>query len=236
MASTPRVTPRPTTLLLALTTLLVGCQSWQPIPAAERKQLARRDTTSTGVRIEAQVTVRSERLTGDFRCLMVADPGVTPRVRLQLYPDLGGKILDLVATDAQLIGFLADDSTRLQVAAGTAAPRHFLTFLALTLLERHRSITAESFIDRRDGSRGRWYRLQTGWPDHELQQLVTIDYTQRLHRYRYVSWTEVEELDTGVTRITANGLELSITLESSEADDQLPDALFELALPPVTQP
>jgi len=176
--------------------------------------------------------MRSAELDGNFRCLIAADYGLSPRVRVQLYPDIGAKILDLVATDQELIGFVADGSTRLEVSAGRTAPRNFLTCLALTLLEAHRLVTPSMIVGRREIGPVTWYRLNTGWPDHALVQTSTSDLVERQHGYGWVRWTEALDPETGQRRITAPEFELTVTIVSIERETSpLPDVLFTLRLP-----
>lgn len=75
--------------------VLVGCSALGPPPEGARELLAVRDEAA-GERRVGYVDIESEAFTGSFKSVLVSESG-GPRVRLQLLPELGTKVLDLAA-------------------------------------------------------------------------------------------------------------------------------------------
>ncbi|MCA8958881.1 MAG: hypothetical protein KDC38_00145 [Planctomycetes bacterium] len=231
------VTPAPKALAALLTLTLAACAHPQPLTDEWRDRWIAADATPYGVRCEARVTIRSDALNGEFRALLVANHALDPRVRLQLYPDLGSKLLDLSASTQRIVGFLADGKTRIDVRSDDSAPRHFLTFLALTLLARYAMIPPDRVRLVAHGTSSSIDVADAGWPGHDTATAWDgwtddrrYEWSERRHFYRHVEWSETRDGERR-TRIEAPGLEITIEVVDHETEELLPPAIFDLVLP-----
>lgn len=69
-------------------------------------------------------------------------------IRLQLFADGGGKVLDLVADEQGFTGYFPQAARGLSHRwAEGPAPRHRLTFFAVTLLEQHAAFDDTLLLD-----------------------------------------------------------------------------------------
>ncbi len=125
-------------LVLWISLLGAGCNTFTA-PTEEALAALQPAAPSDAFRATATVTIESDSLRGTFDALLVAEPAV-PRVRLQLFPDLGGVVLDLIATPERFVGEVGDQSID---CAPVDAPRSLLTFLGFTLLEMFHPVTPD---------------------------------------------------------------------------------------------
>lgn len=196
-----------------------------PVSAPESPELRRRT---------AWVHVESPEFRGAFRAVMLEERAPSPRVRLQLIPDVGGKVLDLVArADGECVGYWPHRDLAFRGAIGGDAParRGLDGFLCITILEGAAPLT----LDRVRAGR----RIDTGFElrvsaaaGPSVRLLVQLDEEGRVERrsYRYAGVTWVEEL-APVHEIRAPGFRWRLEAEASEGVDALPPALFELQVP-----
>lgn len=179
--------------------LLGACQSFRPMTDAERA--AFRPILQEPVRVRAHVTIDSDRLRGGFDALLVADPD-GPKVRLQLFPDVGEKVLDLIARPDRFVGRLAGE--RIDVAPENARP-DALSLFAFTLLELFAPVTA----DRVAGVRGTAFRLRPVAGDID----VVRDGETLAFRFGWIGWTWNDGIE-------AKGFRLSLAdVERTPAPD-----------------
>ncbi|MEM7261582.1 MAG: hypothetical protein AAF488_06290 [Planctomycetota bacterium] len=213
---------------------LLGCSTWRPAPA----DFVRPDPEPAfalpghdlGVRVEASISVESPQFAGRFRALIAGNTGPTPRVRIQLYPDVGGKILDLAASSDRIVGFTTDGSQKLDVNVPHPLPRSFLTFLALTLLDRHLQPVADTPLQISTDHGGELvaFRRPSAWPGHRVEEPRRLT-NLRVHHYRSVSWNE----QVTENRIAITAPDFSLTIEPTDVDydSPLPESVFVLELP-----
>ena len=111
---------------------LAGCNSFGPLPSGFA--LPELDTAPWSA--SGTVTIESPWLSGQFRAAIAVVPGPEPRVRLQLFPELGGKVLDLTATAAGVAGSFPHTGEEYIADFGAGVrPYHPLLFMGLTLTE-----------------------------------------------------------------------------------------------------
>ena len=135
------------TIWLSLLLLPTGCRSWGPPSKATLAAVAGLPAApSRPSRARVRVTIESDTLRGTFGALMVIDPQ-GPKVRLQIFPDIGPKLLDLVATPRRFAGRLGND--RIDTSPDDA-PRHLLVFMAFTLLEMAAPLTPDRIEEAKD--------------------------------------------------------------------------------------
>ncbi|MEM7167134.1 MAG: hypothetical protein AAF581_16855 [Planctomycetota bacterium] len=214
-----------TVSLLAVATGF-GCRSFGRPPAALLHALGAQTQPTASGRAQARVTLRSPQVSGEFHGLLVATRTPTTKVRMLLLPDLGSRILDVIATQDRLWGTLPGGQQRLDVVRGRAAPRRFLTFAGLTLLEAHIPVDESRITGARATAAGWQVHLTATFP--RLRVLADIDtdgqVIARHYRYRGVSWSEYVSSDSRT--IEGSDFEMTIDQIVWEDDPELPEALF----------
>ncbi|MEQ8766241.1 MAG: hypothetical protein RL885_20170 [Planctomycetota bacterium] len=210
-----------------------GCRATVLLPSEVAAAWQRSCPEAVAWRQIGRVRLDSEAISGSFRGACVLRHLPTPAVRLQLFPEVGGKVLDLAADETGFAGYFP------QAARGVShvwdegpAPRHVLTFMAITLLERARGSDPERALAVWPEGTGWTVELQ---PLH-VEAQVTLDVNARgevLAKHfelRGARWTET--VSEGGTRIEGKGFVLELEIESTSPAEDLPDALFHLELPP----
>jgi len=184
---------------LSLLLLLTGCRSWGPPSKATLATIAGLPAApSRPSRARVRVTMESDTLRGTFGALMVIDPQ-GPKVRLQIFPDIGPKLLDLVATPRRFAGHIGDRD-RIDTSPDDA-PRHLLVFMAFTLLEMAAPLTADRIEEARDAPGTLRIRPVAG--PLEIQARVEGSRIRRSFRFRHVRW------DASVSTGAGEGVEES---------------------------
>jgi hypothetical protein len=210
---------------------LAACRSWpDPPPELARSLRARAEGERASFRGRATVSVDSRGLRGEFDALVAARAGPPARVRLQLWPDLGAKILDFEASPTRIRGaFAGMDPVN---ASPATAPRHPVVFFALTLLEIASPLTPERIRGVRwDAVEGIWEaRVDPVAADYDLR--VWLDpsgrVVRRRYRFRRAAWTDVPG---EVHRVEAKAFALAIRDIEIVRDAEIPDHVFEASTP-----
>lgn len=169
-----------------------ACTTWHAPSEAElaRIRAGHRPTTDV-LSITSEVTIDSERLRGTFEGVLVSDPA--GRIRVQLFPDLGGKILDLVADEDAIVGSIPQAEIRVEGNPREGnLPRHLLTFFAITLLEAAVPLHPDRVVDVRTEGAHLWVRVRPRVAGSEVE--IAIDAEGRViareYRFRHVGWCE----------------------------------------------
>lgn len=160
-----------------------------------RGDVIHRDT----LRALGEVRIESERLAGVFRAALAARCGTLPSVRLQLFPDVGGAILDVTATPTRLLGRIGGGELReLDPRAGVDEP-DVLVMIAATLAEACARVDDARVRDVRHDDDGWRVSLQPAWPlvDLRVDAIVSSDgkLLRREYRWGRVAW-EDRRVDT----------------------------------------
>jgi hypothetical protein len=221
------------------------CADWNravPWPAVAAPAPAPASGAASGaaigaaVRLEAAVTIESAGMGGEFLGVLIVrrDPLA---VRLQLFPELGGKILDLAATGQWQRGTLPMTGQRLDHPA-MASGDPMLRMFAISLLEASAPLPLGRVL-------GGW-RVAAAGPApaarlHLQPQFgasrceVTIDRTSggRVFDLRFggAGW-QMSADGAGVVGIEAPGFRLRAEVTSSEALAVVDDRVFALELTP----
>ena len=161
------------------------------------------------------VTICSAQLSGKFTAVLASERA--GRVRLQLFPDVGGKILDLWASSERIRGTIPQAGVQYDAAAGGDPPRHVLLFFAITLLERSTPLEPARVRGVRGvPERGRAFELLLEPRVPGTEVVAEIDehgaLVARRYSYRHVSWRE--RLGP-TTRVSASGFELEARVAES---------------------
>ena len=207
--------------LLIVVVLLAGCQGLGEPP---HELLDRLEVVAPpGVRRLARVRIESTWFSGEFKAIVIERSGSDPAVRLQLLPDVGGKVLDLVARPEAVVASWPHRGEVLR-------EREALTgFLAVTLMETATAID--------------WSRIRSGRrePDSFLVELEPasrgLDLTVRAEldaegvlKVRHyvldgIGWTEHFDPEHA---IRSREFEWRFLEEEAESIPRPPDRVFEL--------
>ncbi|HIG11954.1 MAG: hypothetical protein ABGY71_13785 [bacterium] len=207
-------------LILALV-LLAGCHSLGPPPPALRGQLAAEH--KGGLRRTGRVAISSSWLSGEFRTVSVTRLGPDPAVRLQLFPDFGGKLLDLVARPEGVCAIWSHNGETTHKREG------LIGFLSVSLLENARALTFDRLCAGRRTKSG--FRVEvtpaSSKIDLHLEAELNAEGTLVARHYSLgsVEWKESFEPQHS---FSATAFEWTFHEETAEAMGAPADDLFEL--------
>jgi hypothetical protein len=227
--------PRTIGLLLALAAA-PGCRtgageaevpttSLPPAPAAP----------TVPFRLQAEVEIESPTLRGHFDLILAAAPGAHPRLRAQLFPALGPKILDLSASTRRLEARIPQERHSLAVDLTRPVPaevtRELAFLLGVTLLESLGPPPQERALAARRTAEGFVVRTAPLLPSIEVE--VDLDPAGQVRRRRFrlgrIAFTEILE-SPDARRVEAEDFLLRVAVVEQREDPDLPGDL--LALPP----
>jgi hypothetical protein len=212
-------------LALALSLAFAG----QGFEAPGRAELALLDAAPPPSFLRGAGVVRIDApfLSGVFDARLVAACGSAPRVRLQLFPEVGGKILDLAASAAGAAGAVPPAGLDWRTELGAASPPpHTMLFFAVTLLERFASLTPERALGVRRRGGLVEVSLRPVVAGTEVIAVLGAPGEVRERRYRYAgaAWREV----LGPPYLVEGaGFSLRVDAERLEAVTAVPDRAFE---------
>jgi hypothetical protein len=216
--------PRAACVLAASAALLTACRTAMP-----PDQLARLDLAPPAApqRLHLEVDLESRWLSGVFDALVVTRSS-PPAVRLQLLPDLGAPILDLVATPAAITARMhGEDAVRRWRGQDDDPPLAPPLLFAITLLEQHAALGHDRIVAAFSGPpitldlRGLFPGTRV--VDAELQSGEVVG---RTFRRGHVVWRDTLAGDHG--EVTAPGFRLRARVLAREDAGDVGDDLFDL--------
>lgn len=213
--------------------LLCGCTTFGPPDPAVLADVVTDRTEADTIRRRARLELEGEHLSGTFTAVLIARRGRAASARLQVLPEVGGKLLDLVVTPERVVGYVPMAGLAIDHARGAGpVPRHLLVFVAASLLEDLTPLTRERVLGsrpRRDGG----HELQVAGALGEGRVTVELDPSGailgRAFRLRGARWREVRTPDG--RRFVAPGLEWRLGDVRRETLAGVPAGLFDLELP-----
>ena len=175
------------------------------------------------LRVEADMDVESPWMSGRFNAVAIGRTGVNPRVRAQMFPDLGGKAVDLLATPGHVSGTLPQAGQSVESDLATEKEIHPLHFIGITLLEHFASGITYRVIGARP-SEG-WLLLKPLAKVGKVQ--VKLDENDRIVR-RIITWhaTWEEEIGPDEVTIRAKGVTIRLTNIRRKRLDSVADSIF----------
>ncbi|MCA8957285.1 MAG: hypothetical protein KDC87_14515 [Planctomycetes bacterium] len=183
------------------------------------------------VRLEARVSLATNlgsRFAGEFLGLAIARTSPSCAVRLQLFPELGGKVLDVVATPARRRGVMPPVSAEYDSAA--ASGDRLLEMFAVSLLLAHAPLQPEHVREAHWETPQR-ARLQLIPRFGADRCVLWIDRSRGEREFAAVArgagWSMRVQPDGSVT-IQAKGFRLSAAISAREALSSVADSTFEL--------
>lgn len=200
---------------------LTGCQSLGPPPPALRELLATGE--SSALRRQGRVRISSTWFSGEFDAIAIEDRGASPRVRMQLLQDLGGKLLDLVAHPTGVTAHWPHTGQRERERSG------FIGFVCVTLLENAVPVSWDRIVAGEITGTGFRVELSPVSQDLDLVVHAELDQNGKLLARHFqlgnVGWSE-ELLPTH--RLLSRDFEWIFLEESSERIDPPSARLFDL--------
>lgn len=220
--------------LLPVLLLTASCSSYET-PTAEtfRRLNLSPAPPPAATRIRVHLSLDSRWLAGEFDGVVVALPGRSPVARLQLFGDVGPKMIDLLARPDRVAGYFPQTREGLDVRLPEQATPHPLLFLGVTLLEDLADVDESRVLGVRESDPGWWLDLKPLVPGLRSEALRGPDgrLLERRFTWMYgVSWRAVWE-SRDECRVSASGVDLRLRILDREPVDPLPARAFELAIP-----
>ncbi|HLY12251.1 MAG TPA: hypothetical protein VKW04_23310 [Planctomycetota bacterium] len=220
--------------LLLLAT--AGCSGFAS-PTAEQLQLlplVPRPAAPVVERLRIQISVDSPWLVGEFEGVVLARSGSEPPViRLQLFGDVGPKMLDLLASPDRMIGYFPQIREGIDCTLPREAAPHPLLFLGASLVEMFTPISADRVLGIREEEQGWWIKLEPAI--RGMRSLVFRNPAGAWSRRRYfwmygVGWDE-DWSHPDRWSITAPHIALRVRILERERGASAKPTDFELKVP-----
>jgi len=198
-----------------------GCAALGPPPPELEALLPGASAGST--RRTGRLRVESPWLGGEFRVVAIERRGAEPRVRLQLFPDVGGKLLDLVARpDGVEARWTHEDELVVE-------RRELVGFLCVSLVEAATPLRWGRIEGGRRTADGYSLLVEPGSRGLDLELRVELDEAGEVQARHFeldgIGWTEER---APRHRFHARDFEWVFLEEREEAIPDPPDTLFEL--------
>ena len=219
-------------LALALITGL-GCSPWMTPPEEALQSLEKlQSPLDRPQRLKVRLDIESPWMSGQFDGVVLVKPG--PVVRAQFFPDVGGKVVDLLATPGRIVGYFPMTREGVDCALPAEAKPNPILFMGLHLLEHATAITR----DRVTG----WFAISTADVFRvqpvvkEASETVVVDVLGALRERRFewmygLAWKE-SRISASKFVVEAPRIRMVVEVLDRKALDPVPASAFELALPP----
>jgi hypothetical protein len=179
------------------------------------------------------MTVDSPWLAGEFDGVVLAREGPAPEARVQLFGDVGPKILDLVARPDRVAGFFPQTREGVDCRLPSEAAPHPLLFLGVTLLEDFADVDEARVVGVRPDAGGLRLDLKPVVPGMRSEALRAPDGRTLERRFRWMyglEWRERWERPDECS-IQAKGLTLRIRVLETSPVEKRPERAFDLEIP-----
>ncbi|HVE39565.1 MAG TPA: hypothetical protein VNM14_06725 [Planctomycetota bacterium] len=223
-------------LLGPLLLAAIGCSGFARPTPEQLRLLTPPEEPPTPVleRLRVHVSLDSAWLAGEFDGVVVAMRGPEgPLVRVQLFGDLGPKMLDLLARPERIVGFFPQTSEGIDCALPDEASPHLLLFMGASLLERYSRRTPARILGVREEPEGWLVKLRPavrGTEVHEFRDRNGRTTKRRIWWMYGLSWDE-ERPDSDDLRISATKLSLRVRILERSVDAALKPGSLDLILP-----
>ncbi|MFT4839621.1 MAG: hypothetical protein ACI8UD_001843 [Planctomycetota bacterium] len=139
-----------TALLLAASVVMSGCQGFASASPATQQLVRAMELSERIPADQFLLEIESPYLAGVFDVLFVVEQ---QSMRAQLFPDVGGKVLDLTVGPDAITATMPGESYRAEPPLQQAEP-HLALVVALMLSELMAPVTAARVVGERIGSEG----------------------------------------------------------------------------------
>ena len=186
-------------------------------------------------RKQGRVRIESPDLSGTFTAVLIRRNTDSPAVRLQLYPEIGGRVLDLVATPTSFEGVIPPADIHLAWSSEDGSPpRHLFTFLAATLVDEGFPLCAGRALGAGPGPDHTWRARLT--PTFDGLDVVAVfnargALIRKEYTLRKVKWRQLAQRPR---RLIGQDFELLVLEETPSPTGPLDEALFHLERPDQT--
>lgn len=218
-------------LLAAVLVVAAGCSSYDPPTSGDFERIRLAPAPPPKVtRTRVHVSLDSRWLAGEFDGVVLAQPGAA---RIQLFGDLGPKMIDLLARPDRVLGFFPQTREGVNVALPKEAVPHPLLFLGVNILEDMAAVDESRVLGVRETGDGWWLDLKPLVPGMRVEAFRTREgvITERRFRWMFgVHWDE-ERVEPDELSISAPGVDITVRLLSTETLTQAPAKAFELTVP-----
>jgi hypothetical protein len=219
---------------LLLLLLGAGCSGFSPLTPARLDDLRLADENALFTRCKFRMSVASPWLTGEFDGVaLAADRSPSPSARVQVFGDLGPKMLDLVARPDRIVGYFPQTLEGVDCALpGEAAP-HLLLFMGVTVLEDLLPFRRSRVMGFREEEGGTWLRLKPLVPGLITDRFLSRAGNWGKRRFSWIYGIGWEETRTGVEEWHIVAPHIDIRLKVIERDHVPPARMeaMELSLP-----
>lgn len=180
------------------------------------------------------MSVVSPWLTGEFDGVaLLADRSPSPSARVQVFGDLGPKMLDLASRPDRIVGYFPQTMEGVDCALpGEAAP-HLLLFMGVTVFEDLLPFRRSRVVGIREEDGGTWLRLKPLVPGLTTDLFRTRAGEWGRRRFSWIYGIEWEETRTGADEWRIAAPRIDIRLKIVERDHAPPARLevMDLSLP-----
>jgi hypothetical protein len=181
-----------------------------------------------------QIDFETPMLEGSFEGVLIAKTGTEPSLRLQLFPDVGPKVLDLTATSE----FIACDSEDADpfycpLPSEERIPPSLPFLFAVTLLEHFATLDPTRVVGVRDWEEGHELELTPHSSGVEVRIFLRHDgsIAGRWFRYGRIRWRETAG---NPLELEARGVHVVLETITEEIESEIDSSLFRP--PPAVQP
>ncbi|HLF92247.1 MAG TPA: hypothetical protein VJB14_02200 [Planctomycetota bacterium] len=211
----------------------LGCSPWRIPPEEVLSSLERtQPPLDRPQRLKVRLDIESPWMSGQFEGVVLVRPG--PAVRAQFFPDVGGKVVDLLATPDRIVGYFPATREGIDCALPSEAKPHPILFMGLHLLERAAPITRDRVTGWFAISTADLFRVRSLVEGASETLILDPLGTLRERRFEWMYGLGWRESPLGPSKFVVEAPRIRMTVEVLERQvlEKAPEAAFELKLPP----
>lgn len=219
-----RIRPWKVLLLAALC-----CRGFDPPPPALLEAIATRARPTGDLRLRCEVRADTPFLRGDYDAVIIARPGGAPRIRLQMFADVGGKALDLAASRDRIVGrVVGGEQIDVDLRRRESLPYEPLAFVGFTLLDTFAPLAPHRVVGARREGDGWELLLATTHPGLTVTAVVNSLGVRAKTRYHYrgAGWEVTLLAGSWSHRVEGRAFRMEIRVVEEERVERLADELF----------
>jgi hypothetical protein len=216
--------------------IAAGCSGFVPPTSSdlERMGIAGRTSLSGYTRLRIRMSLDSASLAGEFEGVVLARLGDGgPVIRMQLFGDLGPKVIDLMVRPNHIVGVIPPTREAVDCALPGEATPHPLLFMGATLAEHFSGVTAPRVLGVREEGDRWWLNLKSIVPGMTTQVLYQKSGAVRESRFSWMyglSWRE-EWITPEQADIVASKTSFRVRILKEDFGVPANPELLELTLP-----
>jgi len=220
--------------LAALLFLLASaCSGFAPPTSAQLGGLPFADATPPFARRKFRMSVDSPWLTGEYDGVAQARiQSGPPAVRVQVFGDLGPKMMDLLARPDRIAGYFPQPREGVDCALPSEAAPHLLLFMGATLFEDFLPLRRERVAGIREEEGGAWLRLTPVIPGLVTDVFVAKGEIRK-RRFTWIYGIRWEETRVSADDLRITAPEMDVRVKIIERDEAAPanPGVFDLTVP-----